>query len=203
MFRSGHAQLIVTVAVMVALFYLFGRDPAAESVETKSVESPRAEDRAQDARDIRTNLLNSSDHKARLRMLELLKDLDPSEPNIEQQIANETAAVNKQEAAYWATKNRITGMTISRFCAELRRHPTDVAVIAEFEHRAGSSQNLTRVIQRNLVMGMNEFEVRCAWGDPEHIRTTVIGNDIEDKQLVYSDSTYVYLHNGMMTAMQR
>lgn len=61
-------------------------------------------------------------------------------------------------------------------------------------------ETIAAVSCRRIHMGMDAVQVRAAWGNPEHINRTVVGNTTNE-QWVYG-STYVYLDNDAVSSWQ-
>jgi hypothetical protein len=54
---------------------------------------------------------------------------------------------------------------------------------------------------RKVFVGMTAEQVRFSWGAPEEINTTVL-QGVKQEQWVYGDGNYIYLENGVVTAIQ-
>lgn len=140
-------------------------------------------------------------HEQRYDYLMKLAALLPNDEGVTSELAKERANHEKADAAREQEKSALERLSISAFCSRFRRRPNDPALLAAFEARGGRGQWASYIVSSRIAMGMNEFEVRCAWGPPNHVNRTVYAGGIEDKQMIYGDS-YVYLENGVMTSLQ-
>lgn len=158
-------------------------------------------------REVRANLAKApaGDHLARRNMLRLIRDLGPADAGVESDLKRETMAAEHDRLASIAEADRLSKLSVLSLCERLKQRSIDGAAALAFAAHGGRQQFLPTVHEGKIQMGMNEFEITCAWGMPAHSHRTLIGTDVEDKQLIYGDdrSTYVYLHNGIMTAMQQ
>jgi outer membrane protein assembly factor BamE (lipoprotein component of BamABCDE complex) len=59
---------------------------------------------------------------------------------------------------------------------------------------------MANVLCKRVAVGMTATQVRLAWGTPQSINTTTYASGDHD-QWVYGNN-YVYLENGIVTAMQ-
>ena len=60
---------------------------------------------------------------------------------------------------------------------------------------------LELVNNRQIAIGMTAHEAECAWGEPQKKNRTITANS-ESEQWVYSIDRYIYIEDGMVTAMQ-
>lgn len=155
---------------------------------------------------LRRNLAKTAvtDHQTRLNLLELIADIKPDDALITQQRAHERDALKHAADLQDAADERIANVPDGAFCARFRQHKNDPALHASYLRRGGTEARMDTVLQKEVSIGMSEFEVHCAWGPPAHTNRTLIGNSIEDKQLVYGDipASYIYLRNGVVTSLQ-
>jgi hypothetical protein len=68
------------------------------------------------------------------------------------------------------------------------------------DHPAWEDGSMANVLCKRVAIGMTAPQVRLAWGAPESINTTTYASGDHD-QWVYG-ANYVYLENGIVTAMQ-
>lgn len=74
-------------------------------------------------------------------------------------------------------------------------------IIAEAEARVQAEKNRLSTLEPSI--GMTEYEVRnSAWGKPEDINTTITKYGTHE-QWVYSHGRYVYLDDGVVSAVQQ
>lgn len=95
---------------------------------------------------------------------------------------------------------RVEAMTAADVIAQNAHVPTPAESRETALLRLPSS---VRGLVRNhqVRVGMTDDEARMAWGDPDHVNTTVLsGRTLE--QWVYSVDRYLYLENGVITAVQ-
>jgi len=155
---------------------------------------------------LRDALKHASDHKTRINVLKQIhEESPPDDVAIMAQTKTEQAALAADQEKLAERTDRLSKLGLSEFCSSFRRHPKDEAFLADFRDRGGRDQWASYIGERQIAMGMNEFEIRCAWGPPDHMNTTLIGNSLEEKQLIYGDSpsTYLYLRNGVMVSLQK
>lgn len=60
---------------------------------------------------------------------------------------------------------------------------------------------LEYILKQEIVLGMSEYEVACAWGEPKDKHKTIM-KEFTRTQWVYSLTHYVYFENGYVSAMQ-
>lgn len=51
-------------------------------------------------------------------------------------------------------------------------------------------------------IGMTSLQARLAWGDPDHVNTTITKGS-KREQWVYGKNQYLYVHNGVITSIQQ
>jgi hypothetical protein len=64
-----------------------------------------------------------------------------------------------------------------------------------------STEDATRVREEKIWVGASEEIIRLAWGSPQDINRTTTASGTRE-QWVYGRSTYVYVENGRVTAIQ-
>jgi hypothetical protein len=69
------------------------------------------------------------------------------------------------------------------------------------DHPTWENGSMANVLCKRVAIGMTAPQVRLAWGAPESINTTTYASGDHD-QWVYGTGYYVYLENGIVTAMQ-
>lgn len=57
-------------------------------------------------------------------------------------------------------------------------------------------------LAHNILIGMTEEAVCLSWGEPDAINTTITAG-LTREQWVYGPTSYLYLDNGVVTAIQR
>lgn len=62
-------------------------------------------------------------------------------------------------------------------------------------------ENASLILNGKVKIGMTKEMCIASWGEPEKINTTTIGN-IMDEQWVYDIGKYLYMKNGVLTAIQ-
>jgi hypothetical protein len=138
----------------------------------------------------------SGNHQQRYNYLTKLAEFLPDDEAVKLELAAEKALLSKDAAR----ASKLEQLSATAFCNQFRHHPSSDALTSAFVAHGGRQEFADRVREARIYMGMNEFEVRCAWGSPGQVNRT-IGNGFEHKQMVYGDR-YVYMENDVMTGLQ-
>jgi regulator of protease activity HflC (stomatin/prohibitin superfamily) len=73
--------------------------------------------------------------------------------------------------------------------------------VASIKSRGWAKDVERAVIERKVMLGMTSEQVSLSWGPPRKVNKTVRASGVSE-QWVYSDDSYVYLDNGLVTVIQ-
>jgi hypothetical protein len=65
-----------------------------------------------------------------------------------------------------------------------------------------SPEDCRLILKGEIQVGMLTSEVRAAWGKPNHVNTSMYASGTRE-QWVYSDTSYVYFEDGVMTSLHQ
>lgn len=80
---------------------------------------------------------------------------------------------------------------------DVREYDLYMKVLAE----KYGKDNAELILNRKVKIGMTEEMCLLSWGTPNTVNSTIT-NNIKYEQWVYSDSSYLYFENGILTTMQ-
>lgn len=78
---------------------------------------------------------------------------------------------------------------------------------AQYHKRIGEEQDANQAIlrdaikQHRIIIGMTRTQVIASWGKPDDINRTITEGHVSE-QLIYPNSKYAYVDNGVLTAIQ-
>lgn len=75
------------------------------------------------------------------------------------------------------------------------------ALALHVSHPSWTISECITISERKIIIGMNEDQVRAAWGKPEKINTSSF-SELKSEQWIYGDS-YLYFDNGILRSTQQ
>lgn len=115
--------------------------------------------------------------------------------------AAEIEVKRKAKAAQARFDASVRSATDEQLCSAVHRNNSKTAY-HELQARGKISPDEWDLVnQHRIALGMSEIALRCSWGDPVEINSTVTAS-IQHKQYVFGHRTFVYVDNGHVSGEQ-